>query len=155
MSNEIIDASCLMNLFVSGRLESILASSETPHFVSKHVETESMSIYQPDQNDPATQMSLPIDLANVMNAGPITRCDLDNNEETRLFVEFAAQIDDGELTSTGGSISTSDRRSVTKNTFRHFAITQNQAATARRSCRRRWRCEPAQTAGPTGDSGTP
>jgi len=118
MSTEIIDACCLVNLFASGEVEVILGSSSTPHYVSKHVEAESVSIRRPAPHDPTIQISLPIDLSNVMNSGLVRRCDLENEEETRLFVEFAARIDDGEASclaiakSRGWIVATDDRKAL-------------------------------------------
>lgn len=118
MSSELIDACCLINLFASGEVEAILASSPTPHYVSKHVEAESLLIRQPDPNDPTLQISLPIDLSKVMSAGLTRRCDLENDDETRLFVEFAARIDDGAASclaiakSRGWIVATDDRKAM-------------------------------------------
>ncbi|MHB1559169.1 MAG: hypothetical protein ACYC61_17080 [Isosphaeraceae bacterium] len=92
----ILDACGALNLYASGRFVSILSSLGHEWYIPSAVERESQQYRQPDPADPDRLIALPIDLAPAIRAGVLRRCDCEGDEETELYVELAARIDDGE-----------------------------------------------------------
>lgn len=118
MADWIVDACCLINLYASGKPESILASCAGEFCVSPEVLRESLSIRRPDADDPALLVSAPIELSGAISAGLIKECRLEEDIEIEAFVEFAAQVDDGEASclaiarSRKWVIATDDRKAI-------------------------------------------
>ena len=118
MADWIIDACCLINLYASGKAESILASCAGEFHVSPEVLKESLTIRRRDADDPGLLISAPIDLSGAISAGLLKECRLDGDIEIEAFVEFAAQVDDGEASclaiarSRGWVIATDDRKAT-------------------------------------------
>lgn len=118
MANEIIDACCLINLFASGKVESILQCWRDSHFVSQQVLQESLTIRQPDPDDQSALVSVPVDPTELMESGLLELCEFEASPETQLFVQFATLIDDGEASclaiakSRGWTVATDDRKAI-------------------------------------------
>ena len=97
MSAVILDACGVVNLYASGQFAPILAALPNHWYLPAAVERESQTYRQPDPADPGKLIVLPIDLLPAFNAGILTRCDCESDEETELYVKLASQIgDDGE-----------------------------------------------------------
>ncbi|MBX9790816.1 MAG: hypothetical protein K2Y37_18005 [Pirellulales bacterium] len=97
MPSVILDACGLLNLYASGCFVRIL--TELPHdwYLPAASERESQQYRQPDPADPERLVVASIDLSPVIASGVLRRCDCEGDEETRLYIELAAQIgDDGE-----------------------------------------------------------
>lgn len=118
MPNEIIDACCLINLFASGKIESILKSGRRPHFISHQVLQESLTIRQPDPDDASAFVRVPVSPSALIESGLLGLCDFESSSESQLFVEFAARIDDGEASclaiakSRDWTVVTDDRKAI-------------------------------------------
>lgn len=95
---EIIDACALLNLYASGFLEPILRSRPMPCCVVEQVKRESLFIRKP--SDSATSYDRePVVLEPFFQSGLLKLVKLENEAEQNLFVNLAAQIDDGEAAS--------------------------------------------------------
>lgn len=93
----ILDACGTLNLYASGQFVPILTTLHHEWYVPAAVERESQQYRQPDPADPEKLVALPIDLTPALDAGVLSRCDCQGDEETDLYVELAARIgDDGE-----------------------------------------------------------
>jgi len=93
----ILDACGTLNLYASGRFVPILTALGHQWYLPAAVERESQQYRQPDPTDPQKLIVLPIDLAPAIDGGMLSRCDLENDAETELYVDLAARIgDDGE-----------------------------------------------------------
>ncbi len=93
----ILDACGTLNLYASGQFVPILTALRNEWYLPAAVEKESQQYRQPDPDNPEKLIVLPIDLLPAINAGILTRCDCDSDEETELYVQLAARIgDDGE-----------------------------------------------------------
>jgi hypothetical protein len=118
MADPIVDACCLINLYASGRVESIIPACRGVFHVSDQVRGESLSIRQPDPDDPSLLVPSPIDLSQAIAGGLIRECRLESPEEVKLFVTFAAQLDEGEASclaiakSRGWIVATDDRKAI-------------------------------------------
>lgn len=96
MADQIVDACCLINLYASGRIQDIIPACGGSFYVSEQVRFESLSIRQADPNDPSLLIASPINLAEAVSHGLIKDCRLEGDTEIESYVEFAAQLDDGE-----------------------------------------------------------
>ena len=93
----ILDACGVLNLYASGLFLPILTALRNDWYLPAAVERESQQYRQPDPADHEKLIVVPIDLFPAIDGGILTRCDCENDEETGLYVELAAQIgDDGE-----------------------------------------------------------
>jgi hypothetical protein len=92
----ILDACGTLNLYASGRFVPILIALRHDWYLPAAVERESQMYRQPDPADPEKLIVVPIDLAPAIEAGVLSRCDCNCDEETALYIELAARIgDDG------------------------------------------------------------
>ena len=115
MSERIIDACCLINLYASGEEESILRACGG-FWIPAQVRSEALRIRRVDEDDPTRLVPQEIDLGGAIKAGYIRQCQLQGQEELDAFVRFAMQLDDGEASclavaeSRGWSVATDDRK---------------------------------------------
>jgi len=118
MSEQILDACCLINLFASGSVRSIIESCEGEFYVSNQARGESLTIRQPDSKDASLLVPVPIDLSELIADGTVKECRVEGEAEHRSYVEFAAQLDDGEASclaiakSRGWLVATDDRKAI-------------------------------------------
>lgn len=118
MSDQIVDACCLINLYAAGNLEKLLAGCGGTFHVSDEVRSEATVFRQPDPENPSLLVPAPIDLSPVIARGLIQRCRLEDDDEIALFVEYVSQIDDGEASclaiakSRGWMVATDDRKAI-------------------------------------------
>lgn len=93
----ILDACGTLNLCASGRFVPILTALGHDWYIPAAVEREAQQYRQPDPADPEKLIAVPIELAPAIDAGVLSRCDCEGEEEARLYIELAARIgDDGE-----------------------------------------------------------
>jgi predicted nucleic acid-binding protein len=116
MSDNIVDSCCVINLYAAGNLFTLLPPLGLRLHVPKEVIGESLFIRQPDTLDAEKLVQRPVDLAPVIGAGLLHRCDLDGEEELGLFVQLATTLDDGEAACLaiakvrGWTLATDDRK---------------------------------------------
>lgn len=116
MADQILDACCVINLFGSGRLESVIAGCGGDFYVSEQVRAESLSIRQPDPNDPSVLVSVTIDLSGAISSGLILETAVAATDEMEAYVDFAVELDDGEASCLaialirGWTVATDDRK---------------------------------------------
>ena len=96
MPRKIVDACCLINLFAAGNTSEILRAFEGDLFVPDFVKGETLYIRQPDEEDGATLIPKPIDLAPALEDGLLHLCRIENQAESEEFVRFAGILEDGE-----------------------------------------------------------
>ncbi len=92
---EILDACALLNLYASGSLEAILKSRHLPCCVVEQVKQESLFIRKPSDTSTGYEYE-PVVLDGYFQSGLLNLVKLESEIERELFVNLAAQIDDGE-----------------------------------------------------------
>lgn len=92
----ILDASCLINLYASGKMEDILKAVPESVVVADYVlHQESLWIYD-GPSEAVREKKRPIDLQPFVSSHLLQVVDIEFPEEANLFVEFATKMDDGE-----------------------------------------------------------
>jgi predicted nucleic acid-binding protein len=89
---QIIDACVLINLLATGELKSILDSVGRPSLICSIVQEESVYLKTGDPNNPKEL----INLAPFLNDGTLSVCEIGDENEELLYVDFASVLDDGE-----------------------------------------------------------
>jgi predicted nucleic acid-binding protein len=117
MSDSIVDSCCVINLYAAGNLISVLpAALGVRMHVPQKVLEESLYVRQPDPADATKLVQRAVDLAAVIGAGLLHRCDLEGEDELNLFVQLATTLDDGEAAclaiakTRGWTLATDDRK---------------------------------------------
>jgi predicted nucleic acid-binding protein len=116
MSDAIVDSCCVINLYAAGNLLTLLPPLGLRLHVPEKVLEESLYVRQPDPADAAKLMQKAVDLAPVIGAGLLHRCDLEGEDELNLFVQLATTLDDGEAACLaiakvrGWTLATDDRK---------------------------------------------
>ena len=110
----VLDASCLLNLYATWRLRDIASVLPCRLAIADYVATEeALFVWQMVDE---TEERVRVDLNPLINEGLIEVMDLENSRETATFVDFAAQIDDGEAYTCalalhrGWAVATDDRK---------------------------------------------
>lgn len=88
----VLDTCVFLNVVASSEVASIVENLSSSVLVCSEVERE--SLFLRDERD--EKVLVPINTAEVLGSGPFVKCDLSNSAEEDLFVELAAQVDDGE-----------------------------------------------------------
>lgn len=112
MTDVAVDACCLINLLAADcvlpkptlgiiKPKGLLESHELPSLgLALHLPalaaSESLYILQPDHDDQAKLVKRPIDLAPYFSEDLLHQCDVEGEDETAYFVNFASRLDDGE-----------------------------------------------------------
>ena len=115
MDWQIIDTCCLLNLYATAEQMPILEHFRGV-FISEHVRQEALWIRCVDHESPPHLVPQQIDLGEAIDAGHITVCKLEGQQETDWFVHYAQQLDDGEASvlalakSRGWTVATDDRK---------------------------------------------
>ncbi len=115
MKEQIIDTCCLLNLYATSEQIPILDHFGGV-FVSEHVQEEALWIRCVDHESPPHLVPQEVDLTEAIDAGHITVCKLESQQEIDWFVEFAQQLDDGESSvlalakSRGWTVATDDKK---------------------------------------------
>ena len=96
MPDAVTDACCAINLFAAGRGDAVWTAGGFTWHVPSQVASESLFIRKPDADHAAKLIPEPIDLRPLIDRKILHPCDLAVGLETALFVELAADLDDGE-----------------------------------------------------------
>jgi len=113
LSDVIVDACCLINLCTSLRLREILDSTGHRFFICPAVKAESM-FFEFEVEGKLNREE--VDLDSHIASGTLTLAQVQDVEETSLYVKYAANLDDGEAMSMaiaakrGWTLMTDDRR---------------------------------------------
>jgi predicted nucleic acid-binding protein len=91
----LLDTCVLINLLASGECEAILRSSNRRWLICSVVERESIYLRTDDPNVPLEL----INLEPLISSGVISVCDVETEEESRLYVNYSSMLDDGEAMS--------------------------------------------------------
>jgi predicted nucleic acid-binding protein len=116
MPDSIVDSCCVINLYAAGDLLTLLPPLGLRLHVPEKVLGESLYVRKPDPADANKLVQRAVDLAPVIGAGLLHRCDLDGEAELNLFVQLAATLDDGEAACLaiakvrGWTLATDDRK---------------------------------------------
>jgi predicted nucleic acid-binding protein len=116
MDDVVIDACCLINVYAAGTLRTRLLTLGRRWYVPSIVVREALYVHQVQAD--GTTVKIAIDLQSLIDDGTVHSCDATENAELDLFVDFAAQIDDGEAMalaiakSRGWTVATDDRKAI-------------------------------------------
>jgi predicted nucleic acid-binding protein len=92
---QVIDACVLINLLATEELKSILDSIGRPSLICSIVQLESIYLRTGDPNNPKEL----INLAPFIEQGTLSVCEIEDQKEEVLYVDFASVLDDGEAMS--------------------------------------------------------
>jgi predicted nucleic acid-binding protein len=95
MSDVVIDTCCLINCCAAEPLDKWLPALELTWYVPRTVRSEALYL-RPAEPDTDELIDEPIDLTDWINSGIIRECDAEGKAELALYLELAAQLDDGE-----------------------------------------------------------
>jgi hypothetical protein len=131
MKDVAVDACCLINVLAAGNIlpapprSAVRRKAEKPKRASHALEPtldvpavvahETFYLLQPDEDEPQKLVKTPVDLGPYFRSGVLMECDMEGEEETDSFVQFAARLDDGEAAclaiakSRGWALATDDR----------------------------------------------
>ena len=112
----LLDASCLLNLYATGRLWDIALALPHRLAVAEYVlEQEALYVWRPSLGE-AREERVPVDLSPLEEDGAIQVLRLEDQEEEATFVDLAALVDDGEAITAalavhrGCAVATDDRK---------------------------------------------
>jgi len=88
----VIDTCCFINFFASGRAHSLLQSVGCPIAIPEAVKREMLYIAAPHPDENATR----VEIGQVISELKLTVASPANDRELALYVELAADLDDGE-----------------------------------------------------------
>lgn len=112
----ILDASCLLNLYATGRLGEILTVSQYRFALADYVLEEEALFTLVGESADGPLERVPVDLQPFIEDGLVEVMSLESAEEIATFVDFAIQIDDGEAITAalavhrGCTVATDDRK---------------------------------------------
>jgi hypothetical protein len=115
MSERIVDACCLINLYATGTEDAILEACGGFR-LSAQVQDEALCVRRIDEDDSTRLVTQDLDLGDAMAAGLIRICRIQAQDELDAFVRFAMELDDGEASclaiagSRGWIVATDDRK---------------------------------------------
>lgn len=98
---QILDACVIINLLAGGEIEGVLAAAARESVICSAVQKESIYLRT---DDPHTPLEL-IRLDPLIDSGTLTICHIEGDEEARLYVDYASQLDDGEAMSVAIALS--------------------------------------------------
>ena len=112
----VLDASCLLNLYATGRLREIALAAGMQLEVAEYVlENEVIYTWQTDATG-TREEAVPVDLTPLVSEGLIRVVRMEHPDDQAAFVALAAAVDDGEAATAalaarrGCSIATDDRK---------------------------------------------
>ena len=92
----LLDASCLLNLYATGRFRDIAVALTCELAVADYVlDVEALYVWRPDPAG-ARDEPVPVDLSALVDEGLVEVMGLAGRDEEATFVELAALVDDGE-----------------------------------------------------------
>ena len=92
---QILDACVLINLLASGEAEGVLRAAARDSFICAAVEKEAVYLRSDYPNSPLELVSL----SPYVEAGLLAVCNVAGAVEMELYVDYAAELDDGEAMS--------------------------------------------------------
>ncbi len=92
----ILDACCVINLCASYQMESILTSIPAQVVISDYVKDREVLVVLTGLNDNVVQVRESVDLDPFVETGLINVAVLNEEDESNTFLNFAAELDDGE-----------------------------------------------------------
>lgn len=95
MSDVVIDTCCLINCCAAEPLDRWLPALEFTWYVPRTVRSEALYL-RPLEADGDELIDEPIDLVQWIESGIIRECDAEGASELAMYLELAAQLDDGE-----------------------------------------------------------
>ena len=111
-----MDASCLLNLYATGRLRDIALAQPYRLGVADYVlEREALYVWRSSSGEGQEERVL-VDLARLIEEGIIQVLRLEHQEEEATFVNLASMVDDGEAITAalavhrGCAVATDDRK---------------------------------------------
>jgi predicted nucleic acid-binding protein len=114
----ILDASCVLNLYASGKFKEIVESLTEPLVVINYVvEQEALFVRykEPDQDE---EQKKTVDLSPLVPAGLLKVISMNSEKEQETFVDLASELDDGEAITIalaehrGYCVATDDRKAL-------------------------------------------
>lgn len=105
MNELVTDACCLLNLFASGKVFSKHSREKTQTgvksikrllYVPSAVVGEALFVYGPDEDDAGELVKREIAIDKAIAHGELHGCELQDGDESDLFVQLAVRLDDGE-----------------------------------------------------------
>jgi len=113
----ILDASCLINLYASGRLKEITESLPEPLIVSEYVlKQEALFILRKESEK--EEQKIPVDISALISTGLIEVVSIKTDAEVETFIDLASELGDGEAISVslaihrGYCVATDDRKAL-------------------------------------------
>lgn len=95
-STLLLDASCLLNLYATGRFRDIAATLPYQIAVADYVlDVEALYVWRPDPTGTRDEAE-PVDLSSFVDEGLVRVMPLETPDEEGTFVALAALVDDGE-----------------------------------------------------------
>ncbi len=95
-STLLLDASCLLNLYATGRFRDIGVTLPYQIAVADYVlDVEALYVWRPDPTGTRDEAE-PVDLSSLVDEGLVRVMGLETPDEEATFVELAAVVDDGE-----------------------------------------------------------
>ena len=92
----LLDASCLLNLYASGRLREIAKTLPQPLAVAEYVMQQEALYIRRRRSERHPEEREPVNIAPLVSAGLIQLLTINNEAEAATFVDFAREMDDGE-----------------------------------------------------------
>jgi predicted nucleic acid-binding protein len=114
----VLDASCLLNLYASGKLREIAETLTEPLVVSDYVLHQEALFVRHKESDLDEEEKKPVDLDPLVSAGLIKVISINSEEEQNTFIDLAAELDDGEAITIslaecrGCKVATDDRKAL-------------------------------------------
>jgi predicted nucleic acid-binding protein len=114
----ILDASCLLNLYASGRLKDIAETLPEPLVVSDYVLHQEALFVRYKESDEDVEEKKPVDINPLVSAGLIRVVSINSEDEQETFVDLATELDDGEAITIslaehrGCKVATDDRKAL-------------------------------------------
>jgi hypothetical protein len=89
MASAAIDACCLINLLVSGETEAVLRASRLNWYLPVAVQGEVQFRRERDPVDPSLNVTVPVDLSPMIDAGLLSLCSPQTQQELDRFTQYA------------------------------------------------------------------
>lgn len=113
----LLDACCLLNLYATGRAEEILGAIPVHFALAQAVASEALYVRRGGSGKDADDRE-PVVLQLLVSAGLLELWQVKTEDEVLSFIQFAAQLDDGEAMTCalavhrGAAVATDDRKAL-------------------------------------------
>jgi predicted nucleic acid-binding protein len=92
----LLDASCLLNLYASGKLREIAQTLPQPLAVAEFVVQQEALYIRLGESEQGMDEREPVDIAPLVSMGLIQIMAISGETEATTFIDFAREMDDGE-----------------------------------------------------------